>query len=198
MSPPDNEFPAALGLTIVLGRSDDAAVGLTHLEAFSTGFRFMLAVRVRRARPELAFGGLHLLTGRHGHPGMPIDMADRLLLGIEYPDGLRASTLHDTHAYGPAAMGEGERIVLIEQGGGGGPQSVDQTYWVAPLPPDGPVGVILAWPGFGIPECRTTLDGAEIRAAATRSQVLWPPQPLVEPPEPPPGPRPSSGWFAGP
>src|SRR5947207_2129391 len=29
MSPPDNEFPAGVGLTILLGRTNDAAVGIT-------------------------------------------------------------------------------------------------------------------------------------------------------------------------
>ena len=45
MSPPEYEFPAGVGLTVLLGRTDDAAVGLTNVEAFSTGFRFALAVR---------------------------------------------------------------------------------------------------------------------------------------------------------
>src|SRR5689334_13258246 len=35
MSPPEYEFPAGVGPTVLLGRTDDAAVGLTHLEAFS-------------------------------------------------------------------------------------------------------------------------------------------------------------------
>jgi hypothetical protein len=60
------------------------------------------------------------------------------------------------------------------------------------------VAFILTWPGFGLAERRTVVDGAAVRAAATRSQVLWPPQSAVEPPEPPPPPRPSSGWFAEP
>jgi hypothetical protein len=58
MSRPDNELPAGVGLTILLGRTDDAAVGITQIEAFSTGFQFTLAVRLRQARPELARGGL--------------------------------------------------------------------------------------------------------------------------------------------
>jgi len=63
MAPPENEFPAGVGLTVLLGRTDDAAVGITLIEAFSTGFRFTLAVRLRQAPPELARGGLgdHLL-----------------------------------------------------------------------------------------------------------------------------------------
>jgi hypothetical protein len=197
MSPPDNEFPAGIGRTVLLGRSDDAAVGLTQIEAFSTGFRFTLAVRVRQMRPQLAFGGLHMLISRV-HPGIAVAEEDRLLLGIDYRNGHRASTLHDMRRHGPGAVTDSEQLVLVEQGGGGGQHSVDQTYWATALPPAGPVDVIVAWPGFGIPECRTTLDGAAIRAAGSRSQILWPRQSATEPPEPPPWPRPSSGWFAEP
>ena len=32
--------------------------------------------------------------------------------------------------------------------------------------------------------------------STTRSRILWPLQPTIEP-EPPPPPRPTSGWFAG-
>jgi hypothetical protein len=198
MSPPEYEFPAGVGLTALLGRTDDAAVGLTNVEAFSTGFRFTLAVRVRQPRPQFARGGLHMLISSHVHPGVDVPLEDRLLLGIEYPDGRRASTLTDMRVHGPGAMTDREQLVLVQQGGGGGEHSVDQSYWVAPLPPEGPVTVVLAWPGFGMQESRTTLDGATIRAAASHSQRLWPPQPATEPPEPPPPARPSSGWFAEP
>ncbi|WP_238015836.1 hypothetical protein KZZ52_28370 [Dactylosporangium sp. AC04546] len=198
MAPPENELPAGVGLSVLLGRTGDAAVGITQVEAFSTGFRFTLAVRVRQARPQLARGRLFMLVSSHVHPGTEIPLDDRLLLGIEYPDGRRASSLHDMRMSGPAAEADGTQLVLVQQGGGGSDQSVDQTYWVAPLPPDGPITVVLAWPGFGMPESRTVLDGGAIHAAAARSQPLWPPQPVTQPAEPPPPPRPSSGWFAQP
>lgn len=197
MSPPANEFPAGVGLTVLLGRSDDAAVGITQVEAFSTGFRFTLTVRVRRLPPELARGGLHMLIGSHVLPGVDIPLERRLLLGLEYADGRRASTLTDMPVMGPAATEDGQRLVLTQQGGGGGLEGVDQTYWVSPLPPpDGPATFVIAWPGFGLPESRTVVDGGAIRAAADRSQVLWPPQPDLRPAELPPPPRPSTGWFA--
>lgn len=196
MSSPENEFPGSVGLSVLLGRTDDAAVGLTHLEAFSAGFRFTLAVRVRQPRPQFARGGLHMLISPHVAQGVDVRLEDRLLLGIEYSDGRRASTLTDMRMRGPGAMSDTEQLVLVRQGGGGGAHSVDQSYWVTPLPPEGPVTVVLAWPGFGMPESRTTVDSAAILAAASRSQRLWPPQSATEPPEPPPAPRPSSGWFA--
>jgi hypothetical protein len=198
MSPPENEFPAGVGLTMLLGRSDDAAVGITQVEAFSTGFRFTLAVRLRQPRAQLAPGGLFMLIGPHVPPGVEIPLEDRLLLGIEYPDGRRVSTLDDSRMSGPGATPDGEELVLVQQGGGGGDQSVDQTYWVAPLPPAGPVTVVLSWAGFGMPESRTVLDGGVIRSAAAGSQVLWPQPPVTGPQQPPSSPRPDSGWFAEP
>jgi hypothetical protein len=197
MSPPENEFPAAVGLTALLGRTDDAAVGITKFEAFSTGFQFTLAVRLRRARPELARGGLLMLLDPH-HPGIEIPLPKRLLLGLEYSDGRRASTLQDIRTGGPLAVPGGQELTLAQHGGSGGDRSADETFWVSPLPPTGPVTFVLAWPAFDIPESRTVLDSAPIRAAADHSQLLWPPQPAEEPAQPPPPPRPSSGWFAEP
>ena len=197
-SPPENEFPASLGLSTLLGRTDEAAVGISQVDAYSTGFRFTLSVRLRRPRAELTHGGLYMLVGSHFRPGVEIRTEDRLLLGIEYPDGRRASTLEDGRAMGPAALDAGTGLMFVQHGGGGDERSVDQTFWVSPLPPEGPVTVVLAWLGFGIPESRTVLDGGAIRAAADRSHLLWPPQPALEPQRPPTPPRPSSGWFAEP
>ncbi|MFS8478981.1 MAG: hypothetical protein FWJ93_08520 [Micromonosporaceae bacterium] len=198
MSPPENEFPAGVGFTVLLGRSDDAAVGITQIEAFSTGFRFTLAVRLRQARRELVGGGLFTLIGPHAPPGIQIPLEERLLLGLEYANGHRTSTLDDWRVLGPGAATSGQQLILASHGGGGSERSVDQTYWVSPLPPEGQVTFVLSWPAFGMPESRAVVDGAAIRAAAERSQVLWPPQSDPEPSAPLPPARPSSGWFAEP
>jgi len=198
IAPPQNEFPADGGVSVLLGRTDDAAVGLAHVEAFSTGFRFTLSVRLRQRHPSLAGGGLFMLIGPHIRPDMEVPLENRLLLGIEYVDGRRASTLNDPRMDGPGAVIDDQQLVLVAQGGGGGDLEVDQDLWVAPLPPDGPVTVVLTWPGFGIAESRTILDGALIRAAAARTHLLWPSQPLAAAAEPPAQPRPSTGWFAEP
>lgn len=194
MSPPENEFPAGAGLTSLFARTGDAAVGITHVEAFSTGFAFTLAVRLRRPHP-----GLFMLISGHGRPGVAeVPVQRRLLLGLEYADGRRASTLDDRRLRGPRPELDDRQLVLTQEGGGGGDQSVDQRYWVSPLPSAGPVTFVLAWAAFGMPESRTVVDGSAILAAAERSQPLWPPQPAEDPPEPPPAPRPSTGWFADP
>jgi len=197
VSVPENEFPASVGVTALLGQTPDTAVGITQVEAFSTGFEFTLVVRVRQLRPSLARGGLLMLLSPHQHLGTDIPVQDRLLLGIEYPDGRRASTLNDIRLQMPGSVTDDD-LVLVQHGGSGGERGANQTYWVSPLPPDGPVDIVLAWPGFGLDETRTALDGASIRAAASRSRTLWAPQPDTDPPEPPPPPRPTAGWFAEP
>ncbi len=75
MSPPENEFPAGVGTTVLLERTDDAAVGITQIETFSTGFRFTLAVRVRQPRPELARVGPFMLLSRLSLPDSPCSPA---------------------------------------------------------------------------------------------------------------------------
>lgn len=197
MSPPENEFPAGLGVTVLLASTDDVAVGLSQADAFSTGFRFNLAVRVRLLPPGRIQGELFMHITAHV-PELGIPLEDRLLVGIEYSDGRRASTLGDIWTFSPSAEIDSDTLVLVPQGGGGSELAVDQGFWVSPLPPPGPVTVVVAWPGFGIEETRTVLDGDTLRAAAANIKTLWPPPSAAEPPEPPPPPRPTSGWFAGP
>jgi hypothetical protein len=197
MSPPENEFPAGLGITVLLASTDDVAVGLSQVDAFSTGFRFNLAVRVRQIPRGLIQGDLFMHIAAHV-PDLDIPVENRLLVGIEYSDGRRASTLGDTWVFNPDAERASDNLVLVPQGGGGSELAVDQGFWVAPLPPAGPVTVVVAWPGFGVEETHTVLAGGALRAAAANSQTLWPPQSAAEPPQPPPPRRPTSGWFAGP
>ena len=163
ISPPENEFPAGVGLTVLLGRTNDAAVGITQIEGYSTGFQFTLVVRLRQARPESVRGGLLMLISSHVHPGIEIPVEDRLLLGLEYPNGHRASTVQDMRMLGPVAVPSDQQLVLVQQGGGGGEQSVNQTYWVSPLPPEGPVSS----PGQPL-ACRSPGRSSTARPSATR------------------------------
>lgn len=121
---------------------------------------------------------------------------ERLLLGLEYSDGRRTSTLDA--GFGGLGPTSGDHLVLMQNGGSGAETSFDETYWVAPLPPDGPVAFIVSWSAFGVPESRLELDGGAILVAASRSRTLWPPQRVESPPEPTPPARPTSGWFAQP
>lgn len=54
-----------------------------------------------------------------------------------------------------------------------GRESLGLTLWLWPLPPPGPLMLVAAWPGRGLPEGAVTLDGEAIRAAAAAARPFW-------------------------
>jgi hypothetical protein len=60
---------------------------------------------------------------------------------------------------------------LGAMGGGGGGSEYHMRAWVFPLPPDGPMEIYVQ---VGeLPEGHVTIDGALVRAAGARAQVIW-------------------------
>lgn len=192
--PPENEVPGLVGPSLVVGRTDDVAVVLTGVRVYSTGSALDVAVRLRR---EPRHGGevYDLVSGdRYGED---VDVDRLLLVGVELPDGRRATSLRSAGWPGPGAEEVSDAPALSSTGGGGGGRSYDQSYWLHPVPPPGPLVVVCSWPAFGIPEGRATVDGAALADAASRVLVLWPDEPEeLTPYEAPEPPTPSSGWFA--
>jgi hypothetical protein len=113
------------------------------------------------------------------------------LLGIEFSDGQRVTNLRS----------DADDVVFHERGGGGGDTSMDQSWWLSPLPPDGPLQIVVRCDPLGLPETVTSLDGTAVRAAAADVVELWPwePPPAFRTPPPPPPPElPPDSWFASP
>jgi hypothetical protein len=118
------------------------------------------------------------------------DVPGRLLLGVEMADGRRATTVfgRDTS----------DGVVFHGGGGGGGQLSVDQSWWLSPLPPEGRLRFVVRCAAVGIEETITELDATVIRQAADRVEELWPwspPDPGGHSPPPPPD-LPPGSWFA--
>ena len=151
--------------TLLLGRTDQVAVAVTGLSAFSAGIEIFLTVRIR---PSSGHPGEHL-------PGGPRDLAASqrsFRFGLQFSDGGRAAgspgggrTDHDSEPGGP---------VLYPFAGGGGPHSFVSRWWMWPLPPAGPLEFVCEWPAFGIAESRAGIDAQLVLEAARRSVRLWP------------------------
>ena len=185
MSRPENELPTALTVNRLLGRTPDTAVALVGMQAYTTGVAFLLAARSRNAGDPAGGNELGELFWGHRVGG------SRFLFGVQFADGRRASN---------ARFGERDGDLIFHSGAGsGGSASVDQEWWLSPLPPEGPLLVVVRCPEIGLEETVTELDGAAIRRAGEAATVLWPWQPSVEPSfEPPPPPDlPAGSWFAG-
>ena len=187
MSAPENEIPVALPTNLLLARTHDAAVALVGLQVYTTGVAFTLVVRVRPSSQQLAGRSLNDLVWERG-PG-----SGRLMMGLELSDGRRVSTLR--------MPGAPDDIVFTNGGGSGGEASVEQSWWLNPLPPEGPLRFVVRCAELGIEEASVVLDGTAIRRAADDVVTLWPwaPPPEhrhAEPPRPPD--VPADSWFAGP
>jgi len=190
---PENEVPAVVAVSPVLARTDNTPLALTRVPVFRTRLGFTVAPRCRPgALPagEVDLGGL-MWRGRRGRPS-------ELLVGVEFADGRRASSLPGGDPFGAP---DGPDVLVLNQGSGSGQQlTVEQEWWLSPLPPAGPLRVVVRCDLLGLPETAVELDGAAIRAAAEDVVVLWPwvPPSALEPPAPPAPDLPADSWFAGP
>ena len=182
-SAPENEVPVALPLNRLLGRSDDVAIALVGLHVYSTGLAFTLVVRSRPSSVEVD-RRLQELFWDHS----PL-RGGLFLFGVEFADGRRATNQRTSS----------EGVVFHPGGGSGGLSSIDQSWWLSPLPPEGPVRVVVRCDPLGIPETVTEFDGSAVRAAAADVVTLWPWEPPRDsdgPPPPPPADVPPDSWFA--
>jgi hypothetical protein len=80
---------------------------------------------------------------------------------------------------------------------GGGNRSIDASYWLTPVPPDGAVTLVCAWAALGVDETRFVVEDAALTTASSRAIMLWPWEPDEDPGPPPSTHAPLTGWFAG-
>jgi hypothetical protein len=171
---PEHVLGEAVPLNVLLARTPKAAVKVQHITAFPTGFEFQLVAHCR-IEGEL-WDPMHGLAGFRGRPhgrGSPTD--DEILrFGIQFSDGSKVTSL------GPPMIGPTDKAqkgpMLMHSGGSSGGSVAEQTFWVWPLPPPGPLTFVCEWPKYGIRETRYEIDANLIREAAKRATELWPDQ----------------------
>ena len=166
---PANWVPGAVPWSVLLARSADTAVALTHAVAFPQGLAFTVTTLLR---PGSESGQDDV----HWHPRT--GSAQGLRLGLELADGRRA--------YGDGGLGPAperpahDGFRLISHEGGGGALAYRHFCWMWPLPPAGPLTFWCEWRARGIPETSTEVDATDAVEAARRAVELWP---MPDPPE---------------
>ena len=165
--PPEADFPGIVPIdTLLLGQTDQVAVAVTGLSAFTSGTEIFVTARIR---PSADHPEEHL-------PGGPRDLAASrrsFRFGLQFSDGGKA-------VGGPAAAGQ---TTIPSQPGRSctrSPAAADHTL----SSPGGGCGRCLppgrwSWsPGdrqaFGLAESRAGIDAQLILDAARRSIRLWP------------------------
>lgn len=158
-------MPATVAVDALVYRSDDVAVSVEHLKVYPNGFTINLLILMN---PHTADRQIGMMRGGGIHR-MP-------RVGVRFSDGKSAG--QSTAFRGGGAMAKDDQGIPTEPilgmaGGGGGTGGWHFGIWVFPLPPDGPLEIFVGLPPAGLDETSVTVDGALVREAASRADVLW-------------------------
>jgi len=180
LGPPENELGVAVPVPVLLVGTDELAIGLTGVVAYSSGLQLHVELRRRTEPDDLDVMHAHMRR-RHARGG---EIAPEVLrFGVQLADGRKATNLD----LRPWSLGEEPAgPLLVERGGGGGGRAWSFGYWLWPLPPPGTLTVAVEWPAAGVQLTTHGLDAAPLLEAAARSHPLWPDG----------DPSPGSGWIS--
>ncbi len=167
--PPRGVLPGIVPLDQVLARTEKAAVCLTAVAAYTSGFQIdVLAMLEDEGADVDVFGFFR--RGRRT-TGMPSDM---LRFGIQLADGAKVTNTDQRSNWkGRPAGGEPLGPVMMSSEGRSAEGNWEQTYWIWPLPPSGPLVFVCEWPEYGVKLTRWEMDAQAILDAAARTQVIF-------------------------
>jgi len=169
-NPPDNETGVVVPIRQVIVRREDLVIAFTGIVAYSLGFAGDLVVLWRQAESPDDVERMDLIHAQHGMYRRGELRDDFLRFGVEFGDGRRGTNLETR--FGDEAGPE--RVYVATHGGGGGGSKMSWHYWVRPLPPPGPVALVVEWPVLDVPTTRHEVDAQPILDAAAESEPFWP------------------------
>lgn len=175
---PEDELPALLPISEILAVNDHVAIALLGVAVYRDGVEFRLERRLRRRdMPLKEWSALCEEFMEHTPFGGPADDAGRLRFGVLLASGERALADRAPFFGGADSMAEPDGHTLSRRGRGGGGSgstySSSDHLWLWPLPPDGPVELVMQWPSLGIEETRMTVDGGALAELAARARPYW-------------------------
>lgn len=176
---PEDELPALLPVSELLAVTDRVAIALVGVAVHREGVMFRVERRLRRnGLPLREWNELCGAFMEHMPFGDRVDVAGRLRFGVVLADGEKvvADPFPFFGGADPTVEPEGYVLSRRQQGGGGGGgtySSADQ-LWLWPLPPSGPIELVMQWPALGIDETRVTVDVGSVAELAARARPFWP------------------------
>jgi len=178
--PPAGWLPGRLAEAGLLATTDEVAVAVTGVTAHPSGVGIELQWTLRNpGQGRRAWAALvDRFEGGRFRPGLADETAG-LRFGVQLADGSTAiadmGPGFGSFGGDPDELPVGPVLTFAHQGGQGDDRLMTGTgaLWLWPLPADGPLELVLAWPEFGIPETRHRFEHLELDAAARRAQPLW-------------------------
>ena len=179
---PDDMVGGVVPNIFVVAKTDRLALVLSRILAFPTGFIVNLAILAHRdyKLPDFHPSRVNRFTDfRENRPGWAARRPGGVL-GFRFADGTAIASgeignpLQGTRSISEfATMTQPPEPFIACQGGGGHSRREDWSYWVAPLPPPGPVEVFVRWPAALLDESRIELDAEDIIDAADQASRIW-------------------------
>jgi hypothetical protein len=146
----------------VVARNESLVVSVDHLRVYPNGFG--IDVLILRNPDVVQREGPRMIHGPQNWPRV----------GVRFADGRSAGREN----FGPSVFdvpkddaGIPTVPVLGHMGGGGGGAEYHMRFWVFPLPPEGPMDIYIQV--GDLPEGQVSIEGALLREAARRAQVIW-------------------------
>ena len=161
--PSEGTVPIVVPVNALLFESDVVALAVDCLDVYPNGFtiNFVRRVNPRKVREALA---LISAAGSEWTPEVTVRFPDGrtakrgLLVVTKDQDGIPTEPIQ----------------TVTSRSGGGGPGGWRPSVWVFPLPPDGPLEILVALPAIGLSDPQSlTLDGSVVRTAAERAKIIW-------------------------
>jgi hypothetical protein len=177
---PTGAVPGVVPVEAVIAATDRVAVALSALFVYADGLSFDLVAMSSLDAPDDAPAVDPMLYTHHHEPISGAVPDEMLRVGVALSDGRKATNLTPA----PFRPVDDDALVLRPGGGGGSSERYEMSYWVWPLPSDGALRIVCAWPAHGIAETAHDVDGAAVLAAAARSRVVFPDDHLPELPRP--------------
>lgn len=160
--PPDAVLGQQVGGLTVIARTDTMVVAVDRIVAYPNGFEAGITIRTND-RPAHGSFDDHRRRSWSGSAAFP---GESIRVTVVFADGRRGTVGNFTSA--PAGD-----LTLVPIQGVGSQTRFDQRFWVEPLPPPGPLRVLVEWERRGLPETRAELDAGAILEAATKAEALW-------------------------
>jgi hypothetical protein len=160
--PPDRVLGEPVAGHTVVARTDTMVIAAERIVAYPTGFELGITVRTKQGPAYGSFDDqrLRAWSGSAAFPG------ESVRVSVVFADGRRG--MLDNFVSSPVGA---VKLVPIE--GHGTQTRFDQRFWVEPLPPPGPLGVVVEWERRGLAETRADLDAGAILEAAAKTETLW-------------------------
>jgi hypothetical protein len=156
----ERDVPVSVPVDGLVWHGERAALGIGGVSAVPNGFSFTVHLRWRDRDPDRA---ARRVAGRRRHD---VRGGGEVAVTVGWPDGGWCAPTDE-----PPADDTAPRIV--EDGGSSTDDAADMRFWVSPLPPPGPVTLVLGWPAEMDTDLRIELDGQRLRDAGARSARPW-------------------------